>query len=67
MFNGTYDRENRADRYRQIAAEYADRAKETSAPYMRAYFQQIAEEYMVRADGELRVLEREALGRLGST
>jgi hypothetical protein len=60
MFNGTYDRATRADRYRQTAAEYAKRAKETSTPYMRAYFQQIAEEYLVRVDGELRALEREA-------
>jgi hypothetical protein len=66
MFNGTYDRTTRADRYRQTAFEYANKAKETSTPYMRAYLQQIAEEYLVRADGELRVFERESMEKLTS-
>jgi hypothetical protein len=66
MFNGTHDRTTRADRYRQTAAEYANRAKGTSTPYMRAYFQQIAEEYIVRADGELRAFERENMAALTS-
>ena len=66
MFHGTYDRAARADRYRQTAAEYASRAQETNTPYMRAYFHQIADEYLVRADGELRTLQRESLAALAT-
>jgi hypothetical protein len=49
----------RADRYQKMAGEYYDLAKEASSPSLRAYFQRTAEEYRVRAQGELRVLERE--------
>ena len=49
----------RADRYQKVAVEYYDLAKEASSPSLRAYFQRVAEEYRVRAQGELRVLEHE--------
>jgi hypothetical protein len=50
--------ETRARRYHQVAAEYADRARDTSSPFLRAFFRHVAEEYLVRADGELRVSDR---------
>jgi hypothetical protein len=56
--SGLNDPETRARRYQMAAAEYADRARDTSSPFVRAFFRHIAEEYLVRADGELRVLER---------
>jgi hypothetical protein len=55
----TSNPETRAKRYHQAAAEYADRAKDTSSPFLRAFFRHVAEEYLVRADGELRVLNRQ--------
>jgi hypothetical protein len=61
-----HDLSKRADRYRKVAAEYADLAKDASAPFLRAYFQRIAEEYIVRADGELRVLDRESRASAGA-
>jgi hypothetical protein len=57
-FSRMQDPAKRAERYRKVAAEYYDLAKEASSPSLRAYFQRVAEEYRVRAQGELRVLER---------
>jgi hypothetical protein len=42
-----------------MAEEYAGLAKDAYLPILRAYFQRTAEDYRVRAQGELRVLERE--------
>jgi hypothetical protein len=58
VFSATSSPETRAKRYQKAAAEYADRARDSSSPFLRAFFQHIAEEYLVRADGELRVLNR---------
>jgi hypothetical protein len=52
-FSRIHDPETRAKRYRMVAAEYADLARDASAPFLRAYF-------LVRADGELRVAQRRA-------
>jgi len=52
-------RMKRADRYQKVAGEYYDLAKAASSPFLREYFQRTAEEYRVRAQGELRLLERE--------
>jgi hypothetical protein len=49
----------RADRYQKVAGEYCDLAKAASSPFLQEYFQRTAEDYRVRAQGELRVLERE--------
>ncbi len=38
-----------------------DLAKDAS-PFLRAYYQRIAEQYRMHAEGELRVLEREGAG-----
>jgi hypothetical protein len=55
----TSNPETRAKRYYQAAADYAGLARDTSSPFLRAFFQHVAEEYLVRADGELRVLGRQ--------
>ncbi len=60
MLNETCDRAVRAGRYRKIAAEYDGMAKDAIAPFLGSYFQQTAEEYVVRADRELGALERES-------
>jgi hypothetical protein len=49
----------RADRYQKVAGEYYDLARGASSPFLREYYQRTAEEYRVRAQGELRVLERD--------
>jgi hypothetical protein len=58
-FSRMQDPVMRADRYQKVAGEYYDLAKDAYSPILRAYFQRTAEEYRVRAQGELRVLERE--------
>ena len=58
VFSPTSDPETRAKRYHQAAAEYAERARDASSPFLRVFFRHVAEEYLVRADGELRVLDR---------
>jgi hypothetical protein len=50
----------RAERYRLMAAEYSEWAKDASAPFLRTHYRRLAEEYRLRAEGELRVLERES-------
>jgi hypothetical protein len=51
--------EARATRYRQLAAEYDARAGDVSSPFLCAQMRRTAEEYLVRAIGELRVAERQ--------
>ena len=58
-FSRTQDPSRRADRYRKVAGEYSELAKDASSPFLRTYYHRIAEEYRLRAEGELRVLERE--------
>jgi hypothetical protein len=65
-FTRIRDPETRARRYRMIAGEYADLARDASAPFLRAYFHRIAEDYLVRADGELRVAQRSAASRMAA-
>jgi hypothetical protein len=61
--NDTYPNANRhearATRYRQIAAQYDAQAGDASSPFLCAQLRRSAEEYLVRAIGELRVAERE--------
>jgi hypothetical protein len=54
----TSDPEAIARQYHKTAAEYASLARAASSTLLRAYFTRIAEEYMVRADGELRIAKR---------
>ena len=60
-FRQTRDPKMRADRYQRLARQYFELAKGVCSPYLRADYQRTAEEYRVRAQGELRVLEREGM------
>ena len=57
-FSRMQDPAKRAERYKKVSDEYTELAKEASSPFLRAYFQRIAEQYRMHAEGEL--LEREA-------
>jgi hypothetical protein len=56
------DPERIARRYYKTAAEYVGLARGASSPSLRVYFARIAEEYIVRADGEVRIAERRQVG-----
>ena len=58
-FRQTRDPKMRADRYQRLARQYFELAKGVSSPHLRADYQRAAEEYRVRAQGELRLMERE--------
>jgi hypothetical protein len=58
-FSQMRDPTKRADRYQKVAGEYYELAKEASSPSLRAYFQRVADEYRLRAQGELRLVERD--------
>jgi hypothetical protein len=58
-FSQMRDPTKRADRYQKVAGEYYELAKQASSPSLRAYFERVANEYRVRAQDELRALERE--------
>jgi hypothetical protein len=49
----------RSARYEKMADEYAELAKDPSSPFLRAYFQRIAEQYRMHAAGELRAIGQE--------
>jgi hypothetical protein len=49
-----------------VAAEYVGLSEDTTSPFLRAYYSRIAEEYLVRSDGELRALRREQITVLAS-
>ena len=66
MSYGTFNRANTADRYRQIAAEYAGLSRDTRDPFLRPYYLRIAEGYTVRADGELQAWERQRITALAN-
>jgi len=59
-FRQTRDPRMRADSYQRLARQYFDLAKRASSPCLRADYQRTAEEYRVRAQGELRRSERES-------
>jgi hypothetical protein len=61
-----YDRGSRANRYRKVAAEYKGLSEATVDQFLRSYYLRIAEEYLVRSDGELRALTRESTAALTS-
>jgi hypothetical protein len=69
MTEGTFTAANRhearANRYRQLAAEYDTRAGDAASPYVCAQMRRTAEDYLVRAIGELRVAERQKQKRSG--
>jgi hypothetical protein len=43
MFHGTYDRAERADRYRKVAAEYTGLSEATPDQFLRSFYLRIAE------------------------
>jgi hypothetical protein len=65
MFHGTYDRAVRADRYRKVAAEYAELSK-AADPHLGSYYLRIAEDYQDQSRRELWALERERVAALAS-
>jgi hypothetical protein len=66
MSSGRYNRANTADRYRQIAAEYAGLSQDTTDPFLRPYYLRIAEDYLAQSQAELRALEQERVTGLAS-
>jgi hypothetical protein len=58
-FSRMQDPAKRAERYQKVAEEYAELANDASSPFLRAYYQRIAEQYRMHAEGELKVLEGE--------
>jgi hypothetical protein len=59
-FSQTKDPRVRAERYQKMAGEYFELAKSATSPFLRASYQHTAEEYRLHAQGELRLIEREA-------
>jgi hypothetical protein len=58
-FSRMQDPARRAGRYRKVAAEYEELAGGATSPFLRAYFQRIAQHYHQQAAGELRVVEHD--------
>ena len=48
-----------AERYEKVAEEYAELAKDASSPFLREYYQRIAEQYRMHAEGEETLVEQE--------
>jgi hypothetical protein len=59
MFHGTYDRAERADRYRKVAAEYTGLSEATPDQFLRSFYLRIAAIYQDRSLFEMRELQRE--------
>jgi hypothetical protein len=53
------DPAKRAERYEKVAAEFSELAKAAASPFLRAYYQRIAEQYRKYAQGELRDIEQD--------
>jgi hypothetical protein len=66
MFHGTYDRADRADRYRKVAAEYTGLSETTPDQFLRSYYLRIAEDYQDQSLREMRELEREQITALAT-
>jgi hypothetical protein len=58
-FSRMNDPARRADRYRKVSAEYDELASEAASPFLREYFQRIAEQYRQQAAGEFRLVEQD--------
>ena len=54
------DRMTLADRYRKVAAESSDLAKNASSDFLRRYYEGLSERYLLLAARELAVAERQA-------
>jgi hypothetical protein len=66
MFHGTYDRADRADRYRKVAAEYTGLSEATPDQFLRSFYLRIAEDYQDQSLREMRALQRERIAALAS-
>jgi hypothetical protein len=66
MFRGTYDRADRADRYRRVAAEYTGLSEATPDQFLRSFYLRIAEDYQDQSLREMRELEREKITALAT-
>jgi hypothetical protein len=55
-----FDPLSKADRYRTVAAEFANLAKSASSDFSRGYYQRIAERYQLLAEGRSDLLHEEA-------
>jgi hypothetical protein len=53
------DRMTLADRYRKVAAECSDWAKNASSDFLRRYYEGLAERYLLLAEREMAVAERQ--------
>jgi hypothetical protein len=49
----------RAERYRRVAIQYSDFAAASDSPFLCGFYRRIAEDYLARAEAELRTAERE--------
>jgi hypothetical protein len=49
----------RAERYRKVAEEYVELARDAPSPFLRTYYQRVAQDYRTRADEELRIVEQD--------
>jgi hypothetical protein len=58
-FSSMQDPAKRAERYEKVAEEFAELAKDASSPFLRAYYQRIAEQYWKHAEGELTIIEQD--------
>ena len=58
-FSRMQDPAKRAERYEKVAVEYSELAKDAASPFLRAYYQRIAEQYRMQAEGEGRVVEQQ--------
>jgi hypothetical protein len=66
MFNGTYDRAARADRYRKVAVEYTGLSEAAADPFLGSYYLRIAEDYQDQSQRELWALQREQITALAT-
>jgi hypothetical protein len=66
MFNGTYDRAARANRYRSVTAEYTGLSRAATNPSLGSYYLRIAEDYLAQSQAELRALEQERVTALAT-
>jgi hypothetical protein len=57
MFQGTYDRAAKAERYRTVAAEYTGMSEAAADPFLGSYYLRIAEDYLAQSQAELRASE----------
>ena len=55
-FSSVTDPQRRADLYQKVAGEYSELAKTASSPFLRGYYERLAEAYRLQAVGELKVL-----------